>query len=206
MALTIDKERTAFLAMHFQNDIVHDNGKIAPLGQAAHVKETNCLANTKKALDVSRNAGVLIIHVAAAMRKGYPEFSGAVITPPQMFNVIRSVEGIVEGTWGADFHDLVKPQAEEFVVTGRCMNAFQGTELQLLLAVRGIKCLVLSGVATNFVVESTTRYAVDSGYEVTILRDCCASANEEMHSFTLDNVLPYLATISNSNEYVEALK
>lgn len=206
MSLTIDKSKTAFLAMHFQNDIVNENGKLALLGMAAHVKDTDCLTNTKRALDASRNSGILVVHVAAVLREGYPEFSGAVITPPQMFNVIRSVGGLIEGTWGADFHDLVKPQTEEFVVTGRCMNAFQGTDLQLLLAVRGIKCVVLSGVATNFVVENTARYAMDSGYEVVILRDCCASANEEMHSFTLDNVLPYIATISNSNEYIEVLK
>jgi nicotinamidase-related amidase len=46
---------------------------------------------------------------------------------------------------------------------------------------------------------------MDSGYEVIILRDCCASASEEMHDFTLDNVLPYLATVSTSDEYAQAL-
>ena len=206
MALIIDKSKTAFLTLHFQNDIVNEKGKLALLGMAAHVKDTDCLTNTKRALDASRKSGILVIHVAALMRKGYPEFSGIAGTLPQMFNVVRSVEGLVEGTWGAEFHELVKPQTEEFVVTGRGMNALNGTELQLLLAVRGIRCLVLSGVATNFVVENTARYAMDSGYEIVILRDCCASANEEMHSFTLDNVLPYIATISNSNEYVDVLK
>ena len=205
MALTIDKSKTAFLTLHFQNDIVNENGKLALLGMAVHVKDTDCLTNTKRALDASRNSGILVVHVAAVMRKGYPEFSGISGILPQMFNVVRSVEGLVECTWGAVFHDLVKPQTGEFVVTGRCMNALSGTELQLLLAVRGIRCLVLSGVATNFVVENTARYAMDSGYEVVILRDCCASANEEMHSYTLDYVLPYVATISNSNEYVEVL-
>ena len=55
------------------------------------------------------------------------------------------------------------------------------------------------------VVESTTRYACDALYEVIILRDCCASFGEELHSFTLDNVLPNLATISNSEEFINAL-
>lgn len=205
MQLIIDKQKTAFLAMHFQNDIVHEKGKIAALGNAAHEKQTNCLANTRRALDTSRRAGVFVVHIAAILREGYPEFSGAITAMPAMFNVIRSVQGIVEGTWGAEIHDEVRPQADELVVTGRCMNAFNGTELQLLLAVRGLRCVVLSGVATNFVVESTARHAMDSGYEVIILRDCCASANEEMHDFTLDNVLPYLATVSTSDEYAQAL-
>jgi len=34
---------------------------------------------------------------------------------------------------------------------------------------------------------------------------CCASFSEEMHSFTLDNVLPNLATIFNSEEFINAL-
>ena len=206
MALIIDKGRTVFLAMHFQNDIVHGNGKMAMFGHAAHVESTDCLAHTRKALDASRKAGVFTVHIAAMYREGYPEFSGAIGTPPQMLNMVRQMGAIIEGTWGAEIHEEVKPEKDELIVTTRSMNAFYGTELHLLLSLRGITTLVLSGVATNFVVESTARYAVDAGYEVVVIRDCCASATEELHNFTLDNILPYLTTVSNSEEYVMALK
>jgi nicotinamidase-related amidase len=190
MALVIDRRKTAFLALHFQNDIVHEKGKLAPSGMVAHVLQTNCLQNTSKAIEASRRAGIPVIHVVAKSKEGYREFAGA----------------LQEGTWGAEIHDEVEPQAGDPVVTGRKINAFYGTDLESVLSMREVTSIILSGVSTNFVVESTARYGADAGYKVIILRDCCASFNEEMHSFTLNNVLHRLAIISNSEEYIKALR
>jgi ureidoacrylate peracid hydrolase len=204
MALTIEKEKTAFLALDFINDLVHEAGKLMSFdtAAAAHIKQTNVLANTKKAIKASRQAGIPVIYVAVQFREGYPELSG--VTSP-MFSGARERGEIVEGSWGTQIHDEVKPQPDELIVPKRRVSAFHGTELGQLLHVKGITTLVLSGVATNFAVEGTARCAHDEGYQVIILRDCCASSGEEIHSFTLNNLLPRLATISDSEEYIKAL-
>ncbi len=57
---------------------------------------------------------------------------------------------------------------------------------------------------TNYAVESTARYAHDAGYDVYIPRDCCSSRNDEIHNFTLDEILPVLVTITTGPEIIEA--
>lgn len=204
MALTVDKAKTAFLSMHFQNDLVHEDGKFAFTGAVAHVKQTNCLVNTKKVLEACRQAGVPVIHVVVTVTEVERQLWGGMPLAPLSATLV-STGALTEGTWGAEIHEEVKPQQGEFIVTGKGTNAFYANDLDLRLRVLGIRTIVLSGFATNFVVESTARYACDALYEVIILKDCCASFNEEMHSFTLNNVLPNLATISDSGEFIKAL-
>lgn len=204
MALTIDKGKTAFLSMHFQNDLVHEDGKFAFMGAMPHVKQTNCLGNTKKVIEACRRVGVPVVHVQIGITEGERKLLAEIPVAP-LFSGIVATGALTEGTWGAEIHEEVKPQEGDYVVIGKGMNSFYANALGVALAVLGIRTIVLSGFATNFVVESTARYACDSLYEVIILRDCCASFNEEMHTFTLNNVLPNLATVSDSEEFVKAL-
>lgn len=91
------------------------------------------------------------------------------------------------------------------MVTKRGVSAFYGSDLAPLLATAGIDTLLLSGVATNFVVEGTAREATDRGYDPVIVGDCCASLSQEAHDAALATSLPFLATISNLDEVIAAL-
>ena len=91
------------------------------------------------------------------------------------------------------------------MVTKRSVSAFAGSDLPNLLSASGITTLLLSGVATNFVVEGTAREAVDRGYSVVVVGDCCASASREVHDAALNNALPFLTTITTSEEAIAAL-
>ena len=53
MALTIDKEHTALLAMDFENDIVHEDGAFKEFGFAAMVKQNDVLAKSARLLDAA---------------------------------------------------------------------------------------------------------------------------------------------------------
>lgn len=61
-----------------------------------------------------------------------------------------------------------------------------------------------AGIATNFVIEGTARHAVDEGYQVVVLTDCCASFNDQMHTFSLQ-ILSQLGTAGTAEEFVTAL-
>ena len=91
------------------------------------------------------------------------------------------------------------------MVTKRAVSAFGGSDLANLLSASGITTLLLTGVATNFVVEGTAREASDRGYKVVVVSDCCASNSEQVHEVALSNALPFLTTISNSEEVMAAL-
>ena len=91
------------------------------------MKQTNCLANTRKAIEASRKAGIPVIHVTVAFREGYPELS------EKFISMSRQVGALIEGSWGAQIHDEVGPQLGEIVVRKRAHSAFYGTDLEFIL-------------------------------------------------------------------------
>ncbi len=152
-------------------------------------------------LDAARRSGVKVIYVIIKYRPGYPERPAN----SGLFEGTIQANAIVEGTWGAEIHESVTPQDGEPVVTRRGVSAFYGSDLAALLATGGIDTLLLSGVATNFVVEGTAREAADRGYNVVIVGDCCTSASQETHDAALNTTLPFLSTISNLDEVIAEL-
>ncbi len=202
MALTINKGHTALLAMDFENDLVHEDGAFKDFGFAQMVKQNDVLGKTARLLDAARGAGVKVIYVSVKFRPGYPERP----RNAGLFQALVEGNALVEGTWGSTIHEAVSPKEGEPVVSKRGVSAFTGSDLAALLGTGGITTLLLTGVATNFVVEGTAREAVDRGYNVVIVGDCCASVSQEAHDSSLNTALPFLTTISNSEEVMAALK
>lgn len=79
------------------------------------------------------------------------------------------------GTPGVDFHPLVAPQGDEPVVDKAAPNSFLGTNLQQVLADRGIDSLCVAGMMTSMCVDATVRAASDLGFDVTVVHDACAA-------------------------------
>jgi nicotinamidase-related amidase len=202
MALELDKSKTALLAMDFENDIVHEEGALKDFGLAQMVKENDILAKVSTMLDAARSAGVKVVYVSVKFRPGHPEVSP--YTGP--FQAVVVTNALVEGTWGAQIHEAVAPREGEPVVTKRAVSAFAASDLEKLLNASGISTLLLSGVATNFVVEGTAREAADRGYNVVVVGDCCSSMSQEAHDAALNTVLPFLATITTLDEVTAALQ
>ena len=197
--VTLEKAKTALFVMDFQNDIVDPKGVLGAQGMAAQVQEKKAIENTAKALEAARSKGLLVVHVGVAFRKGYPEIGPGA----PLFQGIKQANALLEGSWGADFHPGVKPVEGEVVVIKRGVSALAGTDLNAMLRSKGIATLVLTGIATNFVIEGTARHAVDEGYQVVVLTDCCASFNEQMHTFSL-RILSQLSTAATAEEFVTA--
>jgi len=92
------------------------------------------------------------------------------------------------------------PPLSDLVITKRQWGAFYGTELDLQLRRRGMRRIVLGGVATNIGVEATARSAAEHGYELVIPENLCSSSSAEMHAFSFKYLLPRLARITTSDE------
>lgn len=63
--------------------------------------------------------------------------------------------------------------------------------------------MVLTGVSTSGVVLSTLREAADKDYQLTVLADCCADGDEEVHRLLVDKVFPRQADILTAAEWCE---
>ena len=97
------------------------------------------------------------------------------------------------------------PRADELVVTKHYYDGFNGTPLDQALRARGITHLVLTGVATDGVVEGTARDGADRGYAIVIPEDCCVGTTEEAHRVLLGGILSFLATVCRADEVIQAL-
>ena len=99
------------------------------------------------------------------------------------------------------FADLPPGLAEpgDILITKSTWGAFFMTGLDSELKSRGVRTIVLGGVATHIGVESTARQAWELGYELVIARDATSSTAAEPHEGTMRHIFPRIARVTDSN-------
>ena len=199
--MTIDPATTALLMLHWENELCLPDGKFAQ-NLPDRIKKALNIEHTQAALKVSREKGVLVVYVRLAFRPGYPEIPAKAIPMEQG---LREVGAFIDGSWGAEIIDELKPVEGDIVITNKSSDAFTDTELHHLLQANGITDLVLTGMCTHFVISTTCRSAGSGGYLPYILQDCCNSWSDDQHLWPLNNNLSHLAIISDSTAYIKAL-
>jgi len=177
-------EASAVVVLHYQNDVLHPDGKIRVGLSADSPVRAAVIAAARALLRGARERRLPIVHVRIAFR---PDYADLLPNAPIFRNVAAS-QAVMEGSWGAEFFEGLAPDAarpDEFVVRHRRVNAFHGSPLEEVLRIVDARRLIVAGVATHSVVESTVRHAVDAGYEVVVAADACASAEPAAHDASL---------------------
>jgi len=189
--------RDAVIALHYQNENCHPDGKIkVGIADGAPWREER-LANARRLFAGARQAGVPIIHVRLAVR---PDLRDVIANTP-IFKQWVELGAWKEGSWGVEFVDGLGPVGAEFVVTHTRNNGFYGCQLQEIVTVLKPRRLICCGVSTAYAVESTVRHATDIGYETWVAADACSTGTAQQHEGAL-NAMRLLATIADVNEIV----
>jgi biuret amidohydrolase len=189
----------ALIALHFQNDICHPQGRIPfslnrNTGDAAAFLEAS-----RRALAAARRAGWTVAHRHIMFADDYSDLPRNC----RLFRKTETLGALKRGSWGAAPYMGFEPGDHEIFVTGSANSAFRRTDLEKLLRERGIDRVNVIGLATQFSVEHTVRDAADIGYAVRLFADCCASGDIEAHRASL-RVLTMLADIVSSDAAFEA--
>ena len=150
-----------------------------------------------KVLDAARKADMLVIFVLVGFRPGYPEVSAS----NKGFAAAKAAGRLLEPT----VIDALRPLPREPVLTKRRVSALGTTDLHTILRAQEISHLVMTGVSTSGVILSTTRMAVDLDFEITILADCCADNDAEVHRVLLEKILPRQARVTDSTTFLGEL-
>jgi biuret amidohydrolase len=174
----IDPQGAVVLALHFQNDIAHETGK---MGFGTGAKRANVVRAAQHLLDGARRSGAPVIHVRVAYRHDYAD----TFKNNRLFDRVIGEGALKEGEWGSAFIDDMQPAAGEYVVTHRRVNPFYGSMLQEVLDRLDARTIVICGVATNYVVEHAARHASDVGYRTIVVSDACSSSSIEAHDASL---------------------
>ena len=180
-----DAKTTALVLIDLQKGIVPQ--PLQPRGGADVVAAAKVLAGRFRAA----GAPVVLVHVTWA--KDYKDWPATPVDMP----IARPQGGMPEGS--DHFVDGLRHDGD-IVVTKRNWGAFHGTDLDLQLRRRGIRTIVLGGIATNFGVESTARNAYELNYALVIAEDCCATVSTEMHDLAVTRIFPRLSRVMKSTD------
>lgn len=159
------------------------------------------------AQDVLTRAAALARHFRAhqapviLVRVGWsPSFDDALKQPVQESPHARQLPE----NW-LTYPDVLGVQETDIHVLKRQWGAFYGTDLDLQLRRRGIKNIVLGGIATNMGVESTARNAWEHGYAVVMAEDICSTVDAVQHEHSFRYIFPRIARISDCEGITAAI-
>jgi ureidoacrylate peracid hydrolase len=177
---------TALLLVDMLNDLILPEGKAAvaakrPMG---HVNEV--LPSIEHLLSLARRAGVMVVHVQHTTLEHGLGLSGPWLDA-RSHATYGMLEFCMEGSWGQQVIDQLKPLPGEAVVQKYRYSGFTGTNLNQVLRSAERKSVIVAGVSTNVCVEATARDAFSNEYYVVWPRDASASWSRELHGAALES-------------------
>ena len=84
------------------------------------------------------------------------------------------------GKPGYPFHDKLAPHAGDDVTVKHNSSAFHGTDFDTKLKRAGIDHLIVTGMQSEFCVDSAVRGAVERGYRVTLVSDAHSTGDTKV--------------------------
>ncbi len=169
-------------------------------GQAPGLPELS--AAWRRLRDAARASGVLIVrsrHVAAR-----PDLMNAV----ERWRISRRTHGenrpghyMQPGGHDSAFIPGFEPQPDELVIDKSAPSLFHDTEADTRLRARGIRTLVLAGVATDIGIDFTARHAMALGYFAVVAEDAVGGYTAAAHEHAMAILRPS-AFVAPSDEII----
>lgn len=170
----VSRAHTALVMVDMQNDFVHDDGVFVRKWGKTNRWIKPIIPRCSELLAAARDADVARIHLRVV--------NDLARNPASWHNFWGPPSCVIEGTWGAELIDELKPADDEIVVTKYGYDGFVGTELDSLLRKLGVRTLVFAGIDSDVCVRDTAAHGFALGYTPVFARDCLAADNEVAHA------------------------
>jgi nicotinamidase-related amidase len=198
----LSPRHTAVLTMEIQRGVVGDRSSFPQLADA--VRASNMLPAVRRLLGAAREAGAVVVHCTAGFRA---DRAGSPANAPLITAMLRRPAHLLEGTDAVDLVPEIGADAEDLVSHRRHgVSPFGGTDLQTLLDGRGVRTVVATGVSLNLGIPGLCVEAVNLGYQVVVPVDAVTGIPADYARAVLDNTVSLVATLSNVDEVVSALR
>lgn len=115
----------------------------------------------------------------------------------------ESTGAFAKGSRGVELIPELHKKENDILIIKYKINPFYQTSLEKELD--GIDQIVVAGVLTNLCVRSTIEDAYDRDFEITVVKDCCVSFDEETQDFTFKDLKETRGEIEflNLNEFMK---
>jgi ureidoacrylate peracid hydrolase len=205
-----DIDKSAFLIVDMQNDFLHRDGSFSYFAREHPEAKIDMpfligtIPNVKRLADAFRAAGRPVVYLAHVLK---PDYSDASF--PYWRLGMEPASGnrthCVEGTWGAQIIDDLKPKEGEHLVVKKGFGGFSNTPLDTVLRNLGVTTCVVSGVTTCVCVSTTVRGGVEYNYRIILVSDAVAEVDQATHEAELKTMARIFADVKTTDEVVRML-
>ncbi len=213
-------QNTALVVIDMQTDFCGKGGYIDLLGYDISITRA-CIEPISRLLAAMREKKFHVIHTREGHRPDLADLPAnkrwrsrrrdGAEGPPQTGIGDPGPCGrvLVRGEPGWDIIPELYPRDGEPIIDKPGKGSFYATDLDMILRLRGVRNVVLTGITTDVCVHTTMRDANDRGYECVILSDCCAATDTGNHAAALKMVTMQngvFGAVSTSTALLEAVR
>lgn len=160
------------MVVDMQNDFCSPEGQYASVGRDVTAL-TAVVPAVRRVIELAREHDVPVIYTKLVYDDDHGAIEARHALKPARWT--DSGRRLISGTWGAEIVDEVKPAPNDLVIQKHSYSAFEGTNLEHELNVRGITTLAMCGVVTYACVLSSMFSAFDKGFDVCLVSDASGS-------------------------------
>lgn len=189
---------TAVVTQECQGAVVGPHAGLAALADEAR---REALPNIARLLPVARAAGASVVHCLVQRRA---DGRGANHNA-KIFAIGATGVDITPGSPGTQLVPEIDPQPTDLVLyRWHGLGPMGGTDLDAVLRNLDVRTIVAVGVSVNVAITNLVMDAVNVGYRVVVPRDAVAGIPADYAAAVIDNTLSLLATVTTTDELLEA--